>query len=124
MREIKYRFFWKEKMYAVDFIHFIEKTVGFRYVNESLKLEGGFVKIEEGILMQSTGLFDKNGKEIYDGDIVTLDNYNKNRWEVHYQETFAGFNLRTNRNSWYAIGGANGHMEIIGNIYETPNLIK
>jgi uncharacterized phage protein (TIGR01671 family) len=54
-------------------------------------------------LMQYTGLHDKNGKEIYEGDIVTWGN-----------ET----NLRGMED------GYNRDIEVIGNIYENPELIK
>ena len=79
--------------------------------------------LEETPIMQYTGLKDKNNKEIYEGDIVTLHN---GKYKVIFNTKEARFVLRddefemnipfTNNN--------NKRMEIIGNIYENPELIK
>lgn len=69
-------------------------------------------------LMQFTGLLDKNGKEIYEGDI--LKNEVKN-CKVEWSE----MNL-----AWVGVGlmafgmNGDGEYEIIGNIYENPELLK
>jgi len=77
-------------------------------------------------LMQYTGLKDKNGKEIYEGDVIELlnasDNYGtrRNRRVVEWRAGLCtlGFNLGIGRKR-------NGCVyEIIGNIYENPELLK
>ena len=83
-------------------------------------------------LMQFTGLHDKNGKEIYEGDIVTrsVGKGASNRlitFIVSWSRLFAGFYLRSvNRGD----GGQRvlrndpRLMEIVGNIHENPELLK
>jgi len=79
------------------------------------------------ILMQYTGLKDKNGKEIYEGDICGS--------EAVYSDNFQ-YEIRYGDGKYY-ISNENGvqddlirevirmyKLEIIGNIYENPELIK
>lgn len=74
------------------------------------------------VLMQFTGLKDKNGKEIYEGDIIRLkwaDIYNPNLDVVRVVEWNNGYH--------FPLSGAhtfNETMEVIGNIYENPELLK
>lgn len=78
-------------------------------------------------LMQYTGLKDENGKEIYEGDIVKA--YESNIiCEVIFSEG-AMFMLRWNDNKWgnneyhhYGVGAFT--LEVIGNIYENPELLE
>jgi len=76
-------------------------------------------------IMQFTGLKDKNGKEIYEGDI--LCNPKQLKGTVVYYE--AGFYLEAKRKDssvWYMPlnTGMLLNKEVIGNIYENPELIK
>ena len=81
-------------------------------------------------LMQYTGLKDSNGKEIYEGDIVRyeipwLDNEKVIRL-IKYDETFLGF-VGGDKEKTYIILYEILEMEnieIIGNIYENPELLK
>jgi hypothetical protein len=76
------------------------------------------------VLMQFTGLLDKNGKEIYEGDIVTLSNFLGNRiveWSNKLGQ--AGFTLKRIDDDCPAPIRNAGKI-IIGNIYMNPELIK
>ena len=72
------------------------------------------------ILMQFTGLKDKNGKEIYEGDIIINKFNNIYGGEIHKEV------VKYNNGYHFQNGGAttsNQTIEIIGNIYENPELI-
>ena len=70
-------------------------------------------------LLQYTGLKDKNGKEIFDGDIVDINGC-KNR-VVEWDEDWCGFYLSRELNPvGYFLSE---EYEIIGNIYENPELL-
>ena len=77
---------------------------------------------KDAIFQQYTGLKDKNGKEIYEGDIISGEFYDT---EYHHAETIKHevvFN-----NGAYNIASSNWHkptLEIIGNIFEAPELLK
>ncbi len=67
------------------------------------------------ILMQFTGLLDKNGKEIYEGDIVSW-NDKKARVIFSNGKFTADIHGKFEVTNWNSC-------EIIGNIYENPNLL-
>lgn len=89
-------------------------------------------------LMQSTGLFDKNGKEVFEGDVVRYT------WDTpsDVNATEKGKKVRISKVFWsdwrasWAVGkkfcntdlfryARNGNtVEVIGNIYENPELVE
>lgn len=78
-------------------------------------------------VMQFTGLLDKNGKEIYEGDVIDFE-YRSGLWEVKFGEQEIshdwigiGFFLSQENN---VNGIYNKCGEVIGNIYENPNLLQ
>ena len=85
------------------------------------------VPINEIELMQSTGLFDRNGKEIFEGDIL---DYRGRKALVRWHGSYASFIYRfvdelQNRNTeWKPLYLAYMKCEIIGNIYENPEFLE
>ena len=77
----------------------------------------GIFKIEGLEVMQYTGLQDKSGKEIYEGDIVNIESSKNHvsKWEVKFEE--GAFNIAN-------LMHFGMKTEVIGNIYENPELLK
>ncbi len=118
-REIKFRVWHKpeKKMHFYLKVKFGKST--------NITLEGKFKDVDQITtktvpndhleIMQFTGLLDQNGKEIYEGDITRCGQEEK-IGVVEWHKEFAMF---TN----CAVADPN-KCEVIGNIYENPELIK
>lgn len=87
------------------------------------------------IILEFTGFTDKNGKEIYDGDIIkdssTLFPYPKYAYEVYFDEKFQWSlrHLETKKFDSTLISSKNidveiKKQEIVGNIYKNVKLLK
>lgn len=82
---------------------------------------------EDMILMQYTGLHDKNGKEIYEGDILRFNEVDTAI--VEWNEKYAYFMVRPIQDCYFdsdVLGHAieYNNVEIIGNIYENEDLLE
>lgn len=73
------------------------------------------------VIMQSTGLKDLNGVEIFEGDILFDKHHNPQIGVVVFYE--GAFQLLAN-NMYYPLIQFDGDVEIIGNIYENPELLE
>ena len=80
---------------------------------------------DDYVIMQSTGLIDRNGKEIFEGDIIKDDLLNE-KYQVLYVEESSCFSLKEMRTStFYDLHDYEvACNEVIGNIYENPELLK
>lgn len=81
--------------------------------------------VEEIELMQSTGLKDKNGKEIFEGDIVKMakDIYSDLTYYEIVRHRGGAYRLESNQYScelWLRYTNC----EVIGNIYENQELLE
>jgi uncharacterized phage protein (TIGR01671 family) len=107
MREIKFRA-WDEG---------IEQ---WRYFTLDDTLMGRFIRFSLTHFGQYTGLKDKHGNEIYEGDI--LGSSHGNLGPVQYRAEYAAFGI-----DWKGVEDADllhwEELEVIGNIYENPDLI-
>jgi uncharacterized phage protein (TIGR01671 family) len=88
--------------------------------------------INDLILMQFTGLLDKNGKEIFEGDLLQYDGYNfklinkEKIYQIKYDDNLAQYYSCNLENSFdtFLVVRAWKESKIIGNIYENPELVE
>ena len=85
-----------------------------------------YLEDENATIMQSTGLFDRNGKEVFVGDIIKCTRGCPH--EVYIEKEYAGTFIG-GMPAVYLKGLSVGYAwtedeEIIGNIYENPELLE
>ena len=125
-REIKFRAWLKEdkKMVNIETIDFTDKSIQYlkknEFINAYLLRRVSFDDVE---LMQYTGLNDKNGKEIYEGDVVKLvhfkDGRKKETGKVTFLHSQAGFGIIDRDGNEYPLfRNTAKQIEIIENIQE------
>ena len=135
MREIKFRA-W-DKTHKKMFIRFFYiSNMGHIYVDGDpygmeMSSKRYMIPTDSLILMQYTGLKDKNGKEIYEGDILKCNQF-KPLVEIRWDPERVCLSMWSNDHSefywkdfesWIFLGNVLTNLEIIGNIYENPELI-
>ena len=121
MKEIKFRAWDKNTKIMIPWDHLVKSRISFRTFRCALVSENSD-NIE---LMQYTGLKDKNGIEIYEGDILFHPLQGKRKVFYPYSETVASYGLRNVDNGMgCTLQDAHRVWEIIGNIYENPELAK
>ena len=85
------------------------------------------VKVIPETIGQYTGLTDKNGKKIFEGDIVRIgfeDKIWETAREVVFEEGQWFFKDNTKTQKSYIGAWGNSVVEVIGNIHDNPELLK
>ena len=127
MRDIKFRAWLKSNklMYNVLCVDIAEKKAFIEHSDMR-----GYAKYPEEIkLMQCIGLKDKSGKDIYEGDIVKAISFARWIGVVKYSDENQAFifNDLDKKYRGYSTAFMNQFddgFEILGNIYENPELLK
>ncbi|AYA77390.1 hypothetical protein DOE78_19110 [Bacillus sp. Y1] len=98
----------------------VEMTLeGHAYISAHFQYESPAFLDNELTLLQFTGLTDKNGVEIYEGDIVQHGIF---RRKIIFQ--LCGFWLERSNGSKMPLWCEPKEVEVIGNIYENPELLR
>lgn len=126
MREIKFRAWLKSNnlMYDVLCIDTAEKKA----LIEHGDMRGYAKYPDETILMQCIGLKDKNGKDIYEGDIVKAISFARWIGVVEYSDENQAFIFecidKNYRGNIVFMSQFDQGFKILGNIYENPELLE
>lgn len=123
MREIKFRA-WEKNLKEIIPIHSIN------FENKMVNIESAWRLFDEVVLMQFTGLKDKNGKEIYEGDILSTD-LSRPYLIVEFRNGAFLYQCHDIGKDYYDIMvpvyveiNQDDYSEVIGNIYENQELLE
>ena len=73
---------------------------------------------------QYTEMEDKHGKKIFEGDIIYRDWFGGRTYQVTYDNLFGGFMGVTSDETFTTFDGDSDFFEVIGNIYDNPELMN
>jgi uncharacterized phage protein (TIGR01671 family) len=115
MREIKFRAWTEEKMISPENMN----GIGGEFYRGALEKHSD--PIEDYVLMQYTGLKDRNGKEIYENDIIQFINSDA-KYRIVWDDEDACWNaeyIGGNSTRQALRNSSAKYKEVVGNIYET-----
>lgn len=144
MREIKFKAFDKvaEEIYDVGYIDFANEVLQVAMIKDGICYGTYVRRLKDVALLQYTGLKDKNGKEIYEGDILEctselLTNFGTTRtgrFETTYKQVIwltDSWGYRVLKSKHIVEGAERKGLEVAikfgvvcGNIYENPKLLE
>ena len=121
MRDLKFRAWIKNYNCYADVLGFEQDRLFVQFQSGERAQHRLYVPIEDCVLEQYTGLKDKNGKEIYENDIVSVRNKNrKNEYDIGVVE----FGKAAFRCPFLLGKYHSGQVEVIGNVHENADLLE
>lgn len=115
MQEIEYR--------AWDQSSEVPRMVGWEELKK-YKVEDVFINCKEVTLLQYTGLKDKNGKKIFEGDLVYLFGLKDSLFEIINHKSCFGYFITGDFVPLCGYHLRSDVIEVISNVYENPELLK
>ncbi len=118
MREIKFRV-WDKNTKRMWY------PVAYDWRDNCAMMKDGFLLYKSDI-QQYTGIKDKNNRSVFEGDIVKYDGIEDGKpyycvGEIFWNEAYCGWRIREDV---YMPIPTTPWIEVIGNIYENPDLLK
>ena len=113
-REIKFRAWFQDKMWMQEDIQ-----------EDGWELAALWVKDSPIIFMQFTGLHDKSGREVYEHDLIRIDeSIGAPAVVVFVNEYVGGWNLEAKGKRCSLGARTPDQLEIVGNLFENPELLE
>lgn len=97
-----------------------EKILNIYEISDYNSLMGDRYEVNPDTVGQYTGLTDKNGKKIFEGDIIRS---NSERGYIEYYPNDCAFEVVDDHGFYWLISEMS-NIEVIGNIHDNPELLK
>ena len=117
----KYRAWLKNDKEMIDVMQIAFDT---KWIRVFYQLNYRWFKFDDVLLMQSTGLKDKNGQEIFEGDILGSKDGLLNGIIEYREDLGMWTNTLIRYNNFERLCNVASDRKIIGNVYENPELLE